>query len=358
MRVDTRRLRPSLALIALAVAALLSHASPVAAQNVSGAGSTLAQPLLNRWSQQYLRSQWTAESQPVGGLDYEAVGSQAGVMRIKERAVDFAATEVPLSPDELKQYGVVQFPIAVAGVVAAVNLPGVKAGALKLSGELIADIYLGKVGNWSDPAIKALNPDVALPDAAIVPVRRSDGSGTTFAFTSYLATSSAAWRPIGAGLTVAWPAGRAAKGNTGVAEAVKQTPNAIGYLDFATARLAGLSTAALQNGSGAFIAPAPDSFQTAAAMAEWSPANDFGLSLIGSPDGAAYPVVTATFVLVPNRRPISTSAAATIAFFDWAFEHGAKDAAALGYVALPASLLQQIRGHWTEKLDAKSAVLR
>ncbi|MFC3694798.1 phosphate ABC transporter substrate-binding protein PstS [Chenggangzhangella methanolivorans] len=351
MSLRTLRLASRAALAAMAAA--LFVATPTHAQTVTGSGSTLVQPLLNRWNQDNLRSQWTAESQPSGGLDYEASGSMAGVMRIKDRAVDFGASEVPLSPEEAKQYGVAQFPIVVGGVAAAVNLPGVSQGALKLSGELIADIYLGKVKTWSDPAIKALNPDLALPADEIRPVRRSDGSGTTFAFTSYLAKISEGWKTVGAGQTVEWPVGRPARGNGGVAEMISRTPNSIGYLDLATARKAGLTVASLKNAAGAFVAPSAEGFQAAAANAPWNAANDFGVSLVDAPGAAAYPIVVTTFALVPDARPVATGTAAALAFFNWGFERGDSVAAELGYVPLPPETVEKIRGYWRDKLGAE-----
>lgn len=351
MSLRTLRLARRAALAAMAAA--LFVVTPGQAQTLTGSGSTLVQPLLNRWNQDNLRSQWTAESQPSGGLDYEAVGSQAGVMRIKDRAVDFGATEVPLSPEEAKQYGVAQFPIVVGGVAAAVNLEGVQQGALKLTGEVIADIYLGKIKTWSDPAIKALNPDLALPDAEIRPVRRSDGSGTTFAFTSYLAKVSPAWAPVGAGQEVSWPVGRPARGNGGVAEMISRTPHSIGYLDLASARRAGLTVVALKNAAGAFVTPSAEGFQAAAAKAEWSAANDFGLSLVDAAGEAAYPIVVTTFALVPDKKPAGTGAAAALAFFNWGFERGVTAASELGYVPLPPETIEKIRGYWRDKLGVE-----
>lgn len=346
--------RPSL-VAGLAVSALVAlgaafSPAPALAQTISGSGSTFVQPLLNRWSQDFLREQWTAESQPSGGLDYEAVGSEAGIMRIKDRAVDFGATEVPLTSEEVKRYGVAQFPVVIGGVVAAVNLQGVPAGALKLDGQTLAGIYLGKITRWNDPAIKALNPDLALPDAAIIAVRRADGSGTTFAFTSFLMTTSAAWKPVGAGLNVAWPTGVAARGNGGVADTVKKTPNSIGYVDLATARRAGLSAAALKNGAGAFVAPSPESFQSAAAKADWRAETDFRMSLLNAADPVAYPIVTTTFAIVPDDKPASSRTGAVIGFFNWGFERGGPEATALGYVPIPPEVADRIRAYWRGKL--------
>lgn len=348
--------RLALAVLGLAAASVVP-AGPSLAQSVSGSGSTFVQPLLERWSQDYVRSQWTAESQGSGGLDYEAVGSQAGVMRIKDRAVDFGATEVPLSPEEVKRYGVAQFPIVIGGVVAAVNLPGVRPDALKLSGEILADIYLGAVTRWSDPAIAALNPGLELPDAAIAPIRRADGSGSTFVFTSYLAKSSEAWKPVGVGLVVQWPVGAAAKGNSGVADAVRTTPNSIGYVDLATARRAGLSTASLRNGAGAFVAPSPASFQAAAAKAEWSAADDFGQLLVNAPGEAAYPIVATTFALVPGDRPASSRTGAALDVFNWGLERGVVEAVRLGYVPLPPEAVEKVRAYWRDRLGLTPSLI-
>jgi phosphate transport system substrate-binding protein len=348
-----RRRAGTLIRAALVCAAALGSAPIAFAQGVTGAGSTFVQPLMNRWSQDYLRSQWTAESQPSEGLDYEAVGSQAGVMRMKERAVDFGMTEAPLSLGEVKQYRVMQFPIVVGGVVAAANLDGVATGTLKLSGELLADIYLGKVTVWSDPAIRALNPGLKLPDAEIRPVRRSDGSGTTLAFTSYLAKISDGWKPIGAGQTVAWPKGLPARGNSGVAELIARTPNSIGYLDLATARRAGLAVASLRNASGAFVTPGPEGIRAAAAKAKWSAANDFELSLVDVAGATAYPIVAVTFVLIPDAKPVSRRTSAALALLNWGLENGADAASDLGYVPLPLETVEMIRTYWREKLDTR-----
>jgi len=349
--------RRAACLFAAALAAAYVAVAPASAQSISGSGSSFVQPLLNQWSQSFLRSQWTAESQPSGGLDYEAVGSQAGVMRIKERAVDFGATEIPLSADELRRYGVTQFPIIIGGVTAAVNVPELKDATLNLSGEILADIYLGKVARWSDLAIRELNPGLQLPDAAITPIRRTDGSGTTATFTTYLTQASAAWRPIGAGLNVAWPVGASARGNMGVAEMVRRTPYAIGYVDLATARRAKLATAAIKNPAGAFVAPSPKSLQAAVAMADWSTVKEPGSQLVNAPGELAYPIVAATFVVVPADRPASVKTAATIDFLTWGFERGAAEAEDLGYVPLPAQVVSNIRDRWRDQLGLAPALL-
>ncbi|GGC47655.1 phosphate-binding protein PstS [Chelatococcus reniformis] len=342
-----------LVLAAIVAWSALVPATPATAQVVTGAGSTLAQPLLARWSQAYLRSQRDAEYQPVAaGLDYEPIGSQAGMMRVRERGVDFGATEQPLSGEEIARYGVIQFPIAVGGIVAAVNLEGVEASQLRLTGELLADIYGGKVSAWNDPAIAALNPQLRLPAAPITTVHRSDGSGTTAIVTAYLSQHSSTWRKaVGEGLTVAWPTGMAAKGNEGVAEAVRRTPNAIGYMDYASARRAGLAAAGLRNRDGQFVAPGPASFQAAAAAADWSSARDFVVRLVDVPGEAAYPLVATTYAIMPREGGAAAGRRAALAFFSWALDHGGGVAAELGYVPLPASVAAQVRAYWPTVLS-------
>lgn len=338
-------MRPMLAAL-LGLAVLVAPVA-AAAQSFTGAGSTLLHPLLQSWSRGYIRAQADPEFQPVAaGLDYEAVGSQAGLMRVRERAVDFAASELPLSGEEIRLYGVAQYPVAVAGVAVAVNLPGLGSAPLRLTGEVMAGIYLGRVRDWSDPAIKALNPDVALPSAPIVPVRRADGSGTTFTVNAYLARQNPDWRgTVGTGLTMTGVVGVEAKGNDGVAEAVRRTPNAIGYVDLATARRAGLAPAALRNAAGAFVTPGLASLQAAAAGADWARAEHFDVSLVDAPGEAAYPIVTPAYVVLP--RPGGPRQRAALAFFDWALENGAAGAAELGYVPLPVSLINRVRADWT-----------
>lgn len=334
--------------LAVALAALLVSHAPVQAQEVRGAGSTLAFPVLSRWSQAYQRAQSDADYQAVGqGLDYEPVGSQAGIMRLRDRSVDFGATDEPLPAEELARSGFGQFPIVIGGVVVAVNVPGVAQGAMRLTGELLADIYLGKVATWSDPAIRALNPGLPLPDAPIAALRRSDGSGTTFTFTNYLSKVSPGWRSqVGQGLVVAWPAaGPAAKGNDGVAAALKATPNAIGYVDFAQAQRAGLTHALLRNQAGAFVAPAVASFQAAAEGAGWGTTAGETL-LTDAPGEGAYPVVATTYVVMPRPAASSRSRAA-LEFFRWSLDNGARAAGELGYVALPPGAVAEVKRYWS-----------
>ena len=330
--------------VCLAVLLALA-AGPVQAQGVSGAGSTLAFPVLARWSQAFQRSQADTEYQPVGaGLEYEPIGSQAGIMRLRDGAADFGATDAPLGPDELGQ-AYAQFPVVIGGVVVAVRIEGIASGQLRLTGEALAEIYAGRIRTWSDPALRALNPGLTLPDAPIAVLRRSDGSGTTATFTNYLSKSNPQWRAsVGEGLVVAWPTGSTAKGNDGMAEAVQRTPNAIGYVDYTQAQRAGLAHALLRNRDGAFVAPAVDGFRAAAASAGWGVATGPDVMLTDAAGPGAYPIVATTYIVMP--RSGGRASRAVLAFFRWSLDNGAPAASALGYVPLPPALVEQVKAYW------------
>ena len=363
-------MRPFAALT-LAIALTSATILPVSAQEVAGtpavtgAGSTFAYPLISRWSKGYQR--WVAggaeipaadgglDDPPAGPvLDYEPVGSLAGMMRVTDGAVDFGATEMPLKSEELRKRGLVQFPMVVGGIVAVVNLDGIAPGEMKLTGALLADIFLGKIKNWSDQAIKALNPGLQLPDAEIVVVRRSDGSGTTFNFTSYLAKISPEWQEkVGSDLIVQWPVGEEAKGNKGVAEKVAATKNAIGYVEYTQAVQSKLSFAAIQNRDGTFVTPEAASFQAAAGGADWDQGSDFNLLLIDASGKDSYPMVASVFVLMRDQATANRTRA-TLDLFAWAFDHGARDAAAIGYVPLPKALVAEIKDYWAKQLQPGS----
>jgi phosphate transport system substrate-binding protein len=351
--------------ILVAAAALLLTAAPTAAQDViadagvKGAGSTFVYPLIGRWSQGYrdfvsggsaIAAAGTGlDTPPPGGqLDYEPSGSLAGTMRVVQGAVDFGASEVPLDSATLGKLKLAQFPLVVGGVVAVVNLDGVRPGQIRFNGPVLADIFLGKIENWSDPAILALNPALKLPDTKIAVIRRSDGSGTTFNFTSYLSAQSAAFKDkVGTDLLVKWPVGAGAKGNDGISQAVKQTPNSIGYIEYSQAVRAGLAFAAMQNRAGTFVAPEPKSFAAAAANADWAAAGDFSVMLNDAPGPDAYPMVATVFVMMKKDGSARRNRAA-LAFFDWALASGADSATSLGYVPLPAPLVAQIKGYWVK----------
>jgi phosphate transport system substrate-binding protein len=365
----TRRPTRRSILAGAALAGLLPVA-PVLAQEVTGrapvvgAGSTFAYPVVSRWAKGYQR--WVAgggnipiaggglDDPPSGAmLDYEPTGSLAGIMRVKERAVDFGASEMPLKSDELRKLELVQFPVLIGGIVAVVNIDGVGPGQIRLTGQALADIYLGRVQNWSDPSLKALNPQMALPDARIAVVRRSDGSGTTFNFTDFLSKASPLWKEkVGADLLVNWPGGTTgAKGNDGVSRLVRQTRNSIGYVEFAHAVQNKLAYALVRNPSGNFIIPSPQAFQSAASSADWKAASDFGLLLTDMPGADAYPIVATVFVLM-NKGMSTQRLTAALNFFDWSLEKGALDAAQLGYVPLPPSLVVLVKEYWAKSLRA------
>jgi phosphate transport system substrate-binding protein len=331
----------------------------VGAAAVTGAGSTFAHPIVSKWWQGYRA--WVAGGGdfpvPNGGLDdppaapqldYEPSGSLAGMMRVRAGAVDFAAADVPLKTSELQKLGLAQFPIVIGGIVAVVNIDGIGPGEMKLTGPLLADIFLGKVQNWSDPAIKALNPDLKLPDARIALVYRSDGSGTTYNFANYLSSASPEWRErVGFDLLVAWPGGTGARGNSGVSQAVRATKNSIGYVEYAHAVQTRLSFATIQNRAGRFVRPSPQSFQAAAANTDWGKASDFDLLMIDAPGEAAYPIVATVFVMMPKATAPRRMRAA-LDFFAWSLEKGTKDAADLGYVPLPPGLVTQVKNYWAK----------
>jgi phosphate transport system substrate-binding protein len=332
---------------------------------VTGSGSTFGYPILTRWAQDYRK--WIAGGGDVpvagAGLDdpptrpalaYEPVGSLAGMMRVKDRAVDFGASDVPLKAEELAKLGLVQFPIVIGGVAVVVNVEGVGPGAIRFTGPLLAEIFLGRVLSWSDPAIKALNPDLKLPDARIEVVRRADGSGTTFNFTDFLSKASSDWRgKVGSDLLVSWPVGTAAKGNDGVSQTVRQLKNSIGYVEFAQALRTKLSYAVIRNWAGRFVTPDVRAFQAAAVSVEWSAANSFDLLLTDAPGEHAYPIVATVFSLMP-RAASPRRTRATLQFFTWALDKGAQDAAELGYVPLPLGLVDQIKDYWKQNLPAGS----
>ncbi len=281
-------------------------------------------------------------------LDYQSIGSGGGIKQITAKTVAFGASDKPMKPEDLEKNGLIQFPTVVGGVVPIVNIPGVAAGQLKLTGPLLADIYLGKVKRWDDPAVAAANPGVKLPALPITVVHRSDGSGTSFLFTTYLAGKSPAWSSaVGASDSVAWPTGMGGKGNDGVAAFVKQTPGSIGYVEYAYAKQNGMAWAMLQNKDGQFVAPTAQSFGAAAAGADWSKAPGYYLLLIDQPGAGAWPITGATFILMHKSQAKPAEGQAVLKFFDWAYAKGDASAAALDYVPLPDAVEAQVRQSWT-----------
>jgi phosphate transport system substrate-binding protein len=325
---------------------------------IRGAGPTFVYPVLSRWWREYRAALWRGGDYPTANsglddppassaLEYEPVGSLAGTLRLKDAAVHFGASDMPLRSGELAMLGLVQFPIVIVGVVVVVNIDGVGPGAIRLTGPVLGDIFLGKITHWSDPALKALNQALKLPDARIAVVHRSDGSGTTFNFTDYLAKVSPEWKlRVGSALLVPWPTGTGAKGNEGVAQAVKRVKNSIGYIDYVDALQTKLSYALVQNRAGRFISPENTSFQAAAASAEWSKTSDFYLLLTDVPGDNAYPITATVFILM-HRAASPGRTRAALDFFRWSLEKGSRTAAQLGYVPLPEPLSQQVKGYWT-----------
>jgi phosphate transport system substrate-binding protein len=296
---------------------------------LQGAGATFPAPLYAQWSTAYNAATATQ-------VNYQAIGSGGGIKQIKEGTVDFGATDKPLTAEELQAAGLVQFPTVLGGVVPVINVPGLAPGQVRLTGELLADIYQGTIARWSDPRLAAINPGVALPNLPISVIHRSDGSGTTFLFTTYLAAKSPAWKASpGAGDALQWPAGLGGKGNDGVAAYVKQTPGSIGYVEYSYARRNGMTHVLMQNRDGAFVAPTPPAFAAAAAKADWSAAPGFYLLLLDQPGADAWPITGATFILVHKTRSPAKTAQA-VKFFDWGYANGDASADELGYVPLPA----------------------
>ncbi|GAB3507509.1 phosphate ABC transporter substrate-binding protein PstS [Pseudoxanthomonas daejeonensis] len=311
----------------------------VAAQ-ISGAGASFIYPLVSKWSADY-------NAATGNKVNYQSIGSGGGIAQIKAGTVDFGSTDKPLPSDELAAAGLGQFPSAIGGVVPVFNLEGVQPGQLRLTGPLLADIFLGKVATWNDPAIAAANPGVALPAEKITLVHRSDGSGTTFNFSNYLSKVSGEWKgKVGEGTSLQWPAGVGGKGNEGVAAYVKQIKGGIGYVELAYALQNGMPYASLQNAAGQWVQPNADSFAAAAASADWASAKDFNLVITDAPGELAWPITATNFMLMHKQPKDAARSQATLDFFKWAFEQGQPQAQALHYVPLPPELVQKIEAYW------------
>ncbi|WP_429027631.1 phosphate ABC transporter substrate-binding protein PstS [Bradyrhizobium sp. I1.14.4] len=321
------------------------------AAETKGAGSTFVSPVMAKWIDAY-------KAKTGNTVSYQSVGSSIGVGLIKKAAVDFGTSDMPLDPKELDRLGLMQFPIVIGGVVPVVNIEGVKPGQIQFTGQLLADIYLGNVKLWNDPAIQAVNPDLRLPRAAITVVHRLDGSGTTFNWSNYLSKISAQWKAsVGEGTSVEWPVGLGGKGNDGVASLVSLIPGAIGYLEYAYAlqRLDRISFGLVRNSAGNFVTPDAASFQAAASSADWTTTQDFNLVLTNAPGEDAYPITATTFVLM-HKQPKSPDRSATaIDFLRWSLERGKSQAQLLNYVPLPATLVEQIEQYWQHNFEALTA---
>lgn len=312
-------------------------------QDVTGAGASFPAPLYSKWAAEYNKAQGQK-------VNYQSVGSGAGIKQIDAKTVDFGASDMPLKDEDLAQKNQMQFPTVIGGVVPVVNIAGVTPGQLKLTGEVIADIFLGKITKWNDPAIKALNASLNLPDAAIAPVRRSDGSGTTFLFTNYLSKVNAEWKAkVGDGTAVNWPTGAGGKGNEGVAAFVSRLPNSIGYVEYAYVKQNKMVFAQVKNLAGNYVSPDDSAFKAAAAGADWS--KTFYQILTNQPGKDSWPITGATFILMHKTQDKPEKAAATLKFFDWAYKNGDQTADDLDYVPMPASVKDTIRKSWGQIKD-------
>jgi phosphate transport system substrate-binding protein len=343
------RFSPTLRATVLLAAPLLLGAQAAMATDITGAGSTFAAPIYGAWGS-------ASKSATGTSLNYQALGSGAGQNQVIARTVDFGASDAPMSADKLSTNLLLQFPTVMGGVVPIVNLPGIAPNQLHLTGEVLAELFSGAITQWNDPKIAALNPGVKLPDTAVAPVHRADGSGTTFVFTSYLSKASADWKSkVGAASSIAWPAGAGAKGNDGVAATVRNTEGGIGYVEYAYADKNHLTTTELKDKAGAFVAPNFDSFSKAAAAADWAGAKNFAVDLLDTSGEGAWPIVSATFVLLPTNPKDTARSNAVIGFFDWSFKNGASIAQKMQYVPLPASVQDSVRQAWSKVSGAKVA---
>ncbi len=328
----------------LSVGAVGGASVALAQQEATGAGASFPAPLYAKWASDYYKATGVK-------VNYQSVGSGAGLRQIEAKTVDFGASDAPLSDEVLAQKGLVQFPTVIGGVVPVVNIKGIAPGQIKLSGQVLGDIYLGKITRWNDAALLALNPGVALPDAAIAPVRRADGSGTSFIFTHYLSKVNAEWKAkVGEGTAVNWPTGAGGKGNEGVAGFVGRLPNSIGYVEYAYVKQNKMNYVQLQNAAGSFVAPDDSAFKAAAAGADWS--KSFNQILTNQPGQGAWPITGATFILMHKAQDKPAQAATALKFFDWAYQAGDKTAADLDYVPMPDSVKAVILKSWANIKDA------
>jgi len=331
-----RSLIRSAALVAVFGAAT----STAFAQDVTGAGASFPAPVYAKWADAYNKATGAR-------INYQSVGSGAGIKQITAKTVDFGASDAPLKDEELAKDGLIQFPMVIGGVVPVVNIKGIAPGQLKLTGQVLGDIYLGKLTKWNDPAITALNPGVALPDAAIAPVRRADGSGTSFNFTNYLSKVNPEWKAkVGEGTAVNWPTGAGGKGNEGVSAFVQRLPNSIGYVEYAYAKQNKMAYTLLKNEAGNFVAPEDDSFKAAAANADWN--KSFYQVLTGQPGKDSWPITAATFILMHKVQDKPVNAGNALKFFDWAYASGDKMAMELDYVPMPDSVKVLVHKLWAD----------
>ncbi|SHO65318.1 phosphate transport system substrate-binding protein [Pseudoxanthobacter soli DSM 19599] len=324
------------------MAAALAVYGVADAADISGAGATFPYPIYAKWAEAY-------KNATGNGLNYQSIGSGGGIKQIKAGTVTFGASDMPLKPEDLQEAGLVQFPTVIGGVVPIVNLPGIKPGELVLDGKTLADIFQGNISAWNDPAIAKLNPNVTLPSTAIAIVHRSDGSGTTFVFSSYLSQVSDSWKSgVGANTSLQWPVGIGAKGNEGVAANVTQTAGSIGYVEYAYAKQNNITYASLINAAGKTVEPTAKAFQDAAANVDWNSVKDFYVILTNEPGDTTWPISAATFILVHKNPKDPAAVAEALKFFSWAYKDGDTMAADLAYVPLPDSLVSLVEASWSQ----------
>jgi phosphate transport system substrate-binding protein len=330
----------------IVAAGLVAASTSAFGADITGAGSTFIYPVLSQWADGFKKESGSA-------VNYQSIGSGAGIKQIEAKTVTFGATDKPLTVDQLEKDGLAQWPMIMGAIVPVVNIEGVKAGDLALDGEALADIYSGKITKWDDPAIKKLNPKLALPSTAIAVVHRSDGSGTTFNFTDYLSKVSADWKSkIGSGTTVEWPVGVGAKGNEGVSGNIGQTRDSIGYVEYAYAKQNKLTFTKLVNKAGKTVEPTMETFQAAASNADWAHARGYYLILTDQPGEKSWPIVASTFILMHKEPADKANSAEAIKFFKFAFDKGGKMAVDLDYIPMPAEVIKLIEQTWSAEIKS------
>lgn len=331
-------------LTSMVLGALATMAASAMAADMTGAGATFPYPIYAKWAESY-------KAATGNGLNYQSIGSGAGIKQIKAKTVDFGASDMPLKAEELEAEGLMQFPAIMGGVVAVVNVEGVTPGQLKLTGPVIADIYLGKIVKWNAPEIAALNPGVKLPADDITVVHRADSSGTSFLFTDYLSKTSADFKgKIGAGTAVKWAVGVGGKGNEGVAANVQRIKGSIGYVEWAYAKKNKMSHTQLKNKDGVFLQPDDDNFKAAAAGAEWTKTPGFAVVLTDQAGKASWPITGVSYILMHKSQADAAKGKEVLKFFDWAYKHGGQAATELDYVPMPASVVALVEGAWKVQL--------
>ncbi|HEY3791835.1 MAG TPA: phosphate ABC transporter substrate-binding protein PstS [Bradyrhizobium sp.] len=331
---------------AIVAAGLMAVSTSAFAADITGAGSTFIFPVLSKWADAYKKESGS-------GVNYQSIGSGAGIKQIQAKTVTFGATDAPLKSDQLEKDGFSQWPMIMGAIVPVVNIDGVKAGDMILDGDTLAKIYLGTITKWDDPAIKKLNPKLTLPSAAISVVHRADGSGTTFNFTDYLSKVSADWKSkVGSGTAVEWPVGVGAKGNEGVSGNIGQAKNTIGYVEYAYAKQNKLTYTALVNKAGKTIEPTNEAFQAAASNADWAHAPGYYLILTDQPGDKSWPIVASTFILMHKEATDKAASQEALKFFKFAFDKGSKMAEDLDYIPMPDSVIKLIEKTWSSEIKS------